>query len=53
MTTWRRQPTIPAFRSIEATALSVRSFPVPRIRDMICERTWRETVSVMRRFSPV
>jgi hypothetical protein len=44
---------MPAFRSIEATALSVRSFPVPRMCDMICERTLRDTVSVMRRFSPV
>jgi len=53
MTIWRRHPVMPAFRSIEATALSVRLFPVLRMRDMICERTWRETVSVMRCISLV
>ena len=52
MTTCLRHWLMPAFRSIDATALSVRLFPVPRMRDMICERTWRETVSVMRRITP-
>jgi hypothetical protein len=43
---------MPSLRSIDATALSVRAFPVPRMRDMICERTWRETVSVTGQITP-
>jgi hypothetical protein len=41
----RRQPTIPDFLNLRATAVSVRSFPIPRMQDMMAERRFFEILS--------